>query len=399
MSKKQAKQTDKKVINKENWVSSFNLIGVAKVTDYTFKIDEKSEKSSWIYNVMNLGVDCGEKFGTVYSEMMGGYSAEQPGVIFAHGKNDDGSDDFNSQIQVDWDDRFDSSILDTIGDLSFITVGLEKTDKGKTFYKKFLSAYDAIAYIKEHLTDGMVVNVRGTLRYSMYQNNVQVRKNITSIVLSKVDDTGKYTARFTQTILIDKDSASLKNIDKDKSVMFVEARVLDYLKEYNGIEVRGQYPFVKTFEFEMPLTNETQCRKIMEKVFRVKKGITQITFEGNFIEGGAVVAATMDDVPQDIRDLIDCGVYTEEEALARCSSNGSREQRMVLCKPIVRLVDNNNGKIPVLQKFDEQYTEDELVLDYLFEANQETVADEESEETDTTESSSVGNDLDWLKNL
>ena len=235
MPKKQAKQTDKKVINKENWVSSFNLIGVPKVTDYTFKIDEKSEKSSWIYNSMNLGIDCGEKFGTVYAEMMGGYSAEQPGVIFAHGKKDDGSDDFSTPIQVDWDDRFDDSILDTIGDLSFITVGLEKTDKGKTFYKKFLSAYDAIAYIKEHLTDNMVVNVRGTLRYSLYQNNVQVRKNITSIVLSKVDDAAKYAARFTQTILIDKDSASLKNIDKDKGVMFVEARVLDYLKEYNGI--------------------------------------------------------------------------------------------------------------------------------------------------------------------
>lgn len=401
MPKKQAKQTDKKVINKENWVSSFNLIGVPKVTDYTFKIDEKSEKSSWIYNSMNLGIDCGEKFGTVYAEMMGGYSAEQPGVIFAHGKKDDGSDDFSTPIQVDWDDRFDDSILDTIGDLSFITVGLEKTDKGKTFYKKFLSAYDAVAYIKEHLTDNMVVNVRGTLRYSLYQNNVQVRKNITSIVLSKVDDAAKYAARFTQTILIDKDSASLKNIDKDKGVMFVEARVLDYLKEYNGIEVKGQYPFVKTFEFEMPLTNEAQCKKIMDKVFKVKKGITQITFEGNLIEGGAVVTATMDDVPQDIKDLIDCGVYTEEEALARCSSNGSREQRMVLCKPMVRLVDEGSGKIPVLQKFDEQYTEDELVLDYLSEANQATVADadDETEETGTTESTSAGGDLDWLNSL
>ena len=342
---------------------------------------------------MNIGIDCGEKFGTVYAEMMGGYSSEQPSAIFVHGKKDDGSDDFSQKITVDWDDRFDESILETIGDLSFITVGLEKTVKSNTYYKKFLSAYDAIAYIKAHLEDNMVVNVRGNLKYSMYQDKVQVRKNITSIVLSKVDDASKYTARFTQTILIDKASATLKNIDKDKSVMYIDARVLDYLKEYNGIEVKGQYPFAKQFEFEMDFSNEAQCKKIMEKVFKVKKGITQITFEGDLIEGGAVVTATLDDIPQDIKDLIDCGVYTEEEALARCSSNGNREQRMVLRKPMVRLIGDD--KTPTLQKFEEKYTEEDLVLDYLYEESDTVEVAEEGE----TESTNAGDGLDWLNSL
>ena len=386
-------KNEKKVIEKDNWVSNFTLIGVPKINDYTFKIDEKSEKSSWIYNSMNIGIDCGEKFGTVYAEMMGGYSSEQPSAIFVHGKKDDGSDDFSQKITVDWDDRFDESILETIGDLSFITVGLEKTVKSNTYYKKFLSAYDAIAYIKAHLEDNMVVNVRGNLKYSMYQDKVQVRKNITSIVLSKVDDASKYTARFTQTILIDKASATLKNIDKDKSVMYIDARVLDYLKEYNGIEVKGQYPFAKQFEFEMDFSNEAQCKKIMEKVFKVKKGITQITFEGDLIEGGAVVTATLDDIPQDIKDLIDCGVYTEEEALARCSSNGNREQRMVLRKPMVRLIGDD--KTPTLQKFEEKYTEEDLVLDYLYEESDTVEVAEEGE----TESTNAGDGLDWLNSL
>lgn len=386
-------KNEKKVIARDNWMSNFALIGVAKINDYTFKIDEKSEKSSWIYNNMNLGIDCGEKFGTVYAEMMGGYSSEQPSAIYAHGKKDDGSDDFESKVTVDWDDRFDEEILETIGDLSFITVGLEKTDKDKTFYKKFLSAYDAVAYIKAHLEDGMVVNVRGNLKYSMYQDKVQVRKNITSIVLSKVDDTSKYVARFTQTILLDKSSASLKNIDKDKGVMYVDARVLDYMKEYNGKEVKGQFPFNKQFEFAMDFSNEAQCKKIMEKVFKVKKGITQITFEGDLIEGGAVVTATLDDIPQDIKDLIDCGVYTEEEALARCSSNGNREQRMVLRKPMVRLVGED--KTPTLQRFEEKYNEDDLVLDYLYDEDATTEAAEEGE----TESTDTGDGLDWLNSL
>ena len=384
---------EKKVIKKEDWLSNFTLIGVPKINDYTYKINEKSEKSSWIYNSLNLGVDCGEKHGTVYCELMGGYSEENPSVIYAHGKKDDGSDDFASQITVDWDDRFNEEILESIGDLSFITIGLEKTDKGKTFYKKFLSAYDAIDYVKEHLAENMVVNVRGNLKYSMYQDKVQVRKNITSIVLSSVDDVSKYTARFTQSILIDKSSASLKNIDKSKSVMYIEAKVLDYLKEYNGHEIRGQYPFNKQFEFEMDFANEAQCKKIMEKVFKVKKGVTQITFEGDLIEGGAVVTATLDDIPEEIKDLIELGIYTEEEALARCSSNGNREQRMVLRKPMVRLVGDE--KTPVLQKFEEKYTEEDLILDYLYENDN----DEDEDNDDNSTESSDMNDMDWLNRL
>ena len=382
---------EKKFITKSDWISSFNLVGVPKINDFTYKIEERSEKSNWIYNSLNLGLDCGEKYGTVYAEMMGGYSAENPNVIFAHGKKDDGSDDFSQQITVDWDDRFDEEVLETIGELSFITVALEKTDKNKTYYKKFLSAYDAIAYIKEHLEENMVVSVRGSLKYSMYQDKVQVRKTINRIVLSEVDDASKHSARFTQSILIDKDSTSLKNIDKNKSVMYVDAKVLDYLKEYNGIEVKGQFPYNKQFEFEMDFSNEAQCKKIMDKLFKVKKGFTQITFDGDLIEGGAVVTATWDDVPEEIKDLVDCGIYTEEEALSRCSSNGSREHRMVLRKPVTKQVGEE--KTTVLQKFEERYTESDLALDYLYDNN------EPDDDDGVTEPDDVDNSMDWLNAL
>lgn len=380
-----------KSITKKNWASRFNLIGTPKIGDYTFKIDEKSAKSDWIYNSMNLGVDCGEMHGIVYAEMMGGYGENRDNVIYVHGKDADGRDDFDNRFTVAWEDRFDDSILESIGDLSFITVGLEKTTKGKTYYKKFLSEYDAIAYIQENLTSDSVVNVKGQLNYSMYNDNVQVRKRINSIVLSSVDDASKYAARFTQSILLDEDSASLKKVDKDKGVMYIDARVLDYMSEYEGIEVKGQFPFRKQFEFEIDLTNQAQCKKIMDKVFKVKKGITQITFDGVFVEGGATITATIDDVPEDIKELIDCGVYTEEEALAACSSNGSRERRMVLKKPVTNMTGEGDEKVPVLQKFEERYAEEDLILDCL---------DEKPPfDADDDSSSSDADNMDWLNDL
>ena len=381
---------EKKVIKKSDWVANFTLIGKPVINDYTFKIDEKSEKSNWVYNALNLGVDCGEKHGTVYAEMMGGYSEENENRIYAHGKKDDGSDDFDTQMIIAWEDRFNDEVLEDVGDLSFITVGLEKTNADKTYYKKFLSAYDAIAYIKEHLTEDMVINVRGNLKYSSYNDVVQVRKNITSIVLSKAEDSSKYKATFVQSVLIDKDSATLKDIDKDKGVMFVNARVLDYVKEVNGIEVKGQYPYKKQFEFAMDFSNEAQCKKIYEKLFKVKKGVSQVTFEGDFVEGGAVVTTTLDDLPDEIRDLVEMGVYTEEEACAKCTANGNRERRMVMKKPMIKLVGED--KTPVIQVFAERYDEDDLYLDYLYK-NKTEDNDEAEEDTGSD------NSMDWLNNI
>ena len=142
-----AKTKERKPLERKNWVASFTLIGEAKVGDYTFSIDQRSEKSDWIYNRMNLQVDCGSKYGKIDAQMMGGYGSERNNVIYVHGKDENGRDDFKNFYTIDWEDRFDDSILSDIGDLAFITVGLEKDTKDKTFYKKFLTPYDAIAYI------------------------------------------------------------------------------------------------------------------------------------------------------------------------------------------------------------------------------------------------------------
>lgn len=379
---------EKSGIKKTDWASSFTLVGAAKVNDYTFTIDKQSERSSWVYNSMSLNVDCGEKHGSIRAEMMGGYSPDRENIIYAHGKDDDGNDDFSKQMMIAWEDRFDDTILDEVGKLSFIVVGLEKTTAGKTYYKNFLSEYDAIAYAQEHLEDGMVVNVKGRLQYSMYNDTVQVRKTIQSIVLSSADEPSKYYARFTQSVLLDKDSASLKDVDKDKGVMYVNARVLDYVKELNGTEIKGQYPFTEQFEFPMDFTKPELCKKVYDKLFKIKKNIRQVTFDGIFVEGGATVTATMDDVPDDIKDLIDAGIYSEEEALAKCSASGSRERRMILQKPMIKLVGED--KTPVVQIFDDKYEEDELVVN---------IDSDEDVPFDTDEKSSDDSDMSWLDAL
>lgn len=397
---------EKKVLEKKNWINSFMLIGEAKINDYTYKIDEKSEKSDWIYNSLNLGVYCGETCGTVYAEIMGGYGAERDNVVYVHGKGEDGKDDFDNKFTIDWDDRFDETILESVGDLCFLTVGLERDKGGKVFYKKFLSPYDMIAYIKDNLEEDMVVNVKGNLKYSTYNDVTQVKKEINSVVLSKVDDSSKYCARFTQTMLLTKDSVG--KADKDTGILPIYAKVLDYVKEYKGKEVKTNIPYEKTFEYELDLSNPNNCKKIVDKVFKVQKGVTEVTFEGDLVEGGTVITATEDDLPDDIKALIEIGVYTLEEALTKCTVNSGRERRMVIRKPAIRMAEDKEGnKTPIIQKFEKKYEEEDLILDFMIKNKKEDEEGEDDEypfdynsDTEEDEKDIVsGDNNSWLNEL
>lgn len=391
-------------IVKKNWVSRFHVLGKAKVGDYTFKIDEQSSRSSWVYNSMNLGIDCGEKYGTCYVNMMGGYSPERTNTIYVHGKDENGRDDFQKRIEVDWDDRFNESILEEIGDQCFIRVGIEKTVQGNTFTKRFLSAYDAIAYVKEHLTDDMVITVGGDIKYNMYNDNVSMNKEIKSIFISNVDDPSKFHATFTQSVLIDKDSASLKDIDKNTGIMTVDAIVLDYIKEYNGHEIKGQWPYHKQMEWQFDLSKPESCKKIYNKLFKVKKGYTQITFEGDFVSGGGTTVIDYDaDVPDDIKELVDMGVYTKKEAIESCTTSTRRENHMFLRKPSIFVTGDEENKMSTVQVFPEQYDEDDLDMSWAMAVNDDDSEDDELPfgSSESVEDGNTGDidDLSWLDSM
>ena len=138
--------------------------------------------------------------------------------------------------------------------------------------------------------------------------------------------------------------------------MNINATVLAYLKEYNNIEVRGNFPYKVGFEFHLNLENQKQCKMCYDKLFKVKKGYTQITFEGEFVESGAVITPSWDDIPDDIK----------EEALEKCAASGTKEKKMILTKPYIKKVNKNDTITAVLQKFEERYSEDDLYLDYLY---------------------------------
>lgn len=384
-------------IQRTHWTSRFRLVGRPKVTDFTFKIDEQSKRSSYIYSSMNLGVDCGEKYGTCYADMMGGYSPERPTTIRVHGVDSNGRTDFANRFEVAWDDRNNEEIIGAVGSNDLIRVGLQRETSGRTYVKSFLSAYDAISYIKENLTEDMVVSVIGNITYNEYQGIVRMRRTITGIYLSdaKPED---FSATFVQTVLLEKDAASLKNADKDTGLMPVDGIVLDYVKEVNGHEIRGQWPYHYNFEFQHKLEMPDVCKKIQDIVFKPKKGyLKQVTFEGKFVSGGATVTATWDDVPDDTKMLVELGMYTKEEAIENLATNGSRTEHAILIRPHVPRGGN-------AQIYDDTYTESDIDVSWAYQSvddTREEVGDDiPFESSENAEGGNTGDDdFSWLEDL
>ena len=388
-----AKTKERKALKKGK--AAFNLIGRVKVTDKTFNLDN-SYDSGWTDNSMYVGVDCGNG-NTVYAEMRSGFFPDKDNVIRAYSKDEKDDAGKSKSVEIAWEDRLDESLYDSISDSSFLTVGVEKDVKDKTVYKKFLTAYDAVEYLNEHLEDGMIVNVKGTIGYSEYEGNVSTKKEITSIVLSKIDDEADFKATFSQTILVDSKSIGKKN--DDKGTMELAAYVVDYVgkPKIDGekIEVKKNVTYPKTFEVAINENPEITA-KMLQRFFKPKKGkITEITVTGNLVEGGSTVNITEDDIPDDIKELIEMGLYSEEEAEKKIAvGNGNRERRMIIVKPDIIYVGTGDDRKPTVAFEDGKYDEDDLYFyeQALLDAGAEPSSDDNTDSEDE-ETSSEDDDL------
>lgn len=388
-----AKTKERKALKKGK--AAFNLIGRVKVTDKTFNLDN-SYDSGWTDNSMYVGVDCGNG-NTVYAEMRSGFLPDKDNVIRAYSKDEKDDAGKSKSVEIAWEDRLDESLYDSISDSSFLTVGVEKDVKDKTVYKKFLTAYDAVEYLNEHLEDGMIVNVKGTIGYSEYEGNVSTKKEITSIVLSKIDDEADFKATFSQTILVDSKSIGKKN--DDKGTMELVAYVVDYVgkPKIDGekIEVKKNVTYPKTFEVAINENPEITA-KMLQRFFKPKKGkITEITVTGNLVEGGSTVNITEDDIPDDIKELIEMGLYSEEEAEKKIAvGNGNRERRMIIVKPDITYVGTGDDRKPTVAFEDGKYDEDDLYFyeQALLDAGAEPSSDDDTD-SENEETSSEDDDL------
>ena len=334
-----AKEYERENLKKGKGV--FNLIGKVKLTDNTFKMNTVYD-SGWTDNKMYVGVDCGNG-NIVYAEMSGGFFPDNKGFITAFSKDDKDEDGKSKKLSISWEDRLDESWVDMVAPSNVFTVGLERDVKGKTVYKKFLHKYDAVKYLNEALKNDMIVNIKGKLTYSQYKENVIIKKEITSIVLSNFENEEDFRATFSQSILLDSSSVGKYNIEKN--TISLDGYVVDYVGspkiDGNKVEIKKNIAFPVSFEIGMD-ENKEKNEMVSKVLFKTKRGnVSRIQVIGNIIESGSVVNVTEDDITEDVKLMLQLGMYTNDDVGHTCAIDDSpREKRFVIIKPDIERKDN-----------------------------------------------------------
>lgn len=389
-------------------VAEFELLGTVKVNDYTFDIDKDSKNSSWVGSRAKLFINCGEN-GEIFAETPNaGYFPDKEGtkdatVIYAHGlKASDNDpkkmiDDYQSKIQVAWEDRFNEEILETLGGNCFTRVSIEVDTTGKTVTERFLSPYDAVEYLNEHLVDGMVVKVAGKMVHSIYNDEPQIKKELNYIGLSKVkpEDTDKFYSKFTQTLYVEKDACG--KYDKETKSLPISAYAVDYVGKVtkDGKTKKVGESCVFAVKYQLPLLNRTTevLAKLAVKMFKAKKGeVNQVTVEGIIRKaGGADTELTIDDLPVDVRELVEMEAYTLEEALELAVGKKSyAKEEFLILKPQAKLIGDDDNKTLSVQIAKGLFKTEDLItyqmrLDETFGEDDDPVEDPEETMDDDEE--------------
>jgi len=395
-------EKEKQVLQKGK--SYVTVVGKASLSENSFSGDKTSKNSDYIYNRVNIGIETAEG-NKIYGEMMGGYSPSQNYPIKARTKQVDGQPSVN--IDVAWADRLNESIVETINEFNVIKIGLvrekepaegveptEEQKNSKLIVKKFLSSYDAHDYIQKHLKDGMMIMVKGSYAFNTYNDETQRKLEIDSIFLSKSEEG---FANFVQTVVVDEDSLtkeSLRNA-KETGEIIVNARAVDYVSKLNGKKIGKNmlfdFPVVVKVNKEKPETTEA----IIKKLFSVKKGkVREVTLEGQILEGYEQEEVNEKDIElsKDVKELIEMGLYSMEEAKKKMTVRGNRVSKLLFTRPFI-IRDKDDANKITLDIHDDKYTPEDLIVN-IEEDENTSIA-----ESIVEESSNADGDTSWLQGL
>ncbi len=394
-------QKEKQVLQKGK--SYVTIVGKASIGDNSFSGEKVSSASGYVYKRVNIGVETSQG-NKIYGEMMGGYAPSNPLPIKARTKPVDGQQE---NVDIDWADRLNDSIVDTVNDYNLIKVGLirenepaegqeptEEQANSKLIVKKFLSPFDAHDYIQENLKDGMMIMIKGKYAFSTYKDETQRKIEIESIFLSKSEEG---FANFVQTVILDEDSLTkeaLKNAQETGEIV-INARAVDYVSKLNGKKVGKNMLFDLPIVVKIDKDEPEKTQTIVQKLFKVKKGkIRELGVEGQIIEGYEQEEVNEKDIElsKDVKELIEMGLYSMEEAKKKMTVRGNRVSKLVFSRPFINRDKDDANKIS-LDMNDDKYTPEDLIV-HVEEDTDSSVAESIVEET-----SNANGDTSWLQGL
>jgi hypothetical protein len=336
--------------NKPQTLGTFEARGIITVTPDTFQVDLKGKNNqNWNYSRINMKMEDG-KGGTFYLTASDGFDLTKGRTIYVNIK------DSEEQMQIQFADRHNETILSQVDERSFIRVALRKVpnNEGKMVweYHNFLTLYDAINFLKDRLQTGMKLYVRGRTRYSTYNDYLNKDFDIQVIYLLPEDENTELGFKFSQNVLLTSDSVDDSKFDEE---LFANVKAKLYLKKKKDVYEVLTLPLIIRATEE----NKDKVRKMIDKFFKVDEDkVRRIRLEGKYNIGYIAAQVTEDDLPEEAKELIELGLYDKEEVL-KMYANKERVDEMTVTRPVM-YKDKNTNK-PKVDYSDDEYTLDDLV--------------------------------------
>ena len=191
--------------------NTFRFEGTVNVTDKTFVINKTNDKGTWVQNRMGLSIDCGDD-GYQFVTLNGGYNPTNDSIIYLSTVDEDGN--FlgrEHQLEIKFDERHNISKEDMarVNKNNLIRVKLDNEDE-----QFFITPYDAVAYLKDKIVDGMILVVSGTIEESPSANGDDWYTNhVVTRITSKSKDLLKPAAVVDYTFLVDDNVVGKPNLE------------------------------------------------------------------------------------------------------------------------------------------------------------------------------------------
>ena len=329
-------------VNTKQTLGKFDITGYISVDSKVFTIGSKSKNNStWTSNIFNPRIE-GANGSSMYIRVQDGFDAVKGRTIYARSKDD-------KNLEIAFVDRNSAAILERVNEMSYIKIFTNRVkkinDSGKEYTtwnepKKFLTMYDAIKFLKEimPITSKNKVRLVGDLRYSKYNGNIQRNFDIKYIYILNDEEAGAEKAlefKFTQNVIIREGAADISKL-KSEGIAIINSNL--YVKKP---KTKEKYELL-----DLPLIVRVNDDSEMEKKERAIKRcftvtgdtIRRINIEGIFNVGYTTGNVTSDDLPDTALELIEDGLYSEEEVMGMFAKR-DRVDELVFKRPIAKVIE------------------------------------------------------------
>lgn len=362
-------------VNKKATFGDFTVTGLVKgLGEDSFQFDVKGKNNiNWNQNVMSIRLD-DTKGNSFFLNTRDGFDLVRGKDIYTQSKD-------GKNLKIPFGERMNELLLEKVDENKMIRVGYaiaevedEKGHKYNTWvYKNFLTVFDLIKFLKESLQNDMKVTFKGRTKYQSYNGETSEQYEIQRVYIEPQDvpekfNTYQFGFEFNQTFLLNSDSVDDSKFESE-GIAKVKAYIYQLetkkgadgknIKTTNdeGKQVNAKFPVVYPVEYVVRAGEKKDVmKKVIDKYLNVTGDTVRcIEYVGKFVQGYSVSNITEDDLPEDVKEMIELGLYTVEDALKMCAGK-ERISEQQLIKPRLVKIDDKAS----IHMDDKTYTKDDL---------------------------------------